>query len=106
MAAVAAMYPMIKPAMDRIRQEKVSLKGTPLATTMTFEGVKSKAQIEEQSKSSSGGGLSGMLARKMAKKDDKPRATIFTIESPKRSKSRRPSGATDVDIPAGFKLKD
>ena len=72
MAAVAAMYPMIKPAMDRLNQEKVNLKGTPLATTMTFEGVKSKAQVEEQSKSSSGGGLSGMLARKMAKKDDKP----------------------------------
>ena len=48
---------------------------------MTFEGVKSKAQIEEQSKSSSGGGLSGMLARKMAKKDDRPRATIFTINT-------------------------
>ena len=75
------MYPMIKPAMDRLNQEKVSLKGTPLATTMTFEGVKSKAQVEEQSKSSGGGGLSGMLARKMAKKDDRPRATIFTMSS-------------------------
>ncbi len=81
MAAVAAMYPLIKPAMDRLNQEKGSLKGTPLATTMTFEAVKSKAQIEEQSKSSGSGGLSGMLARKMAKKDDRPRATIFTINS-------------------------
>ena len=81
MAAIAALYPMIKPAMDRINQEKVNLKGTPLATSMTFEGVKSKAQVEEQSKSSSGGGLSGMLARKMVKKDDKPRATIFTMNT-------------------------
>ena len=67
-AAIAALYPMIKPAMDRINQEKVNLKGTPLATSMTFEGVKSKAQVEEQSKSSSGGGLSGMLARKIARR--------------------------------------
>jgi hypothetical protein len=105
MAAVAAMYPMIKPAMDRLNNEKVSLKGTPLATTMTFEGVKSKAQIDEQSKSSGGGGLSGMLARKMVKKDDKPRATIFTM-STETLEIATTVGAPDVDIPAGFKLKD
>src|SRR4030095_13687650 len=86
MAAITAMYPMIKQAMERLNQEKVNMKGTPLAMTMTFDGVKSKAQMEEQSKNSnnSGGGLSGMLARKMMKKnaDDasKPRATIFTID--------------------------
>jgi hypothetical protein len=105
MATVAAMYPLIKPAMDRINQEKVSLKGTPLATTMTFEGVKSKAQIDEQSKSSGGGGLSGMLAKKLTKKDDKPRATIFTINTEVLEIATTLS-ATDVDIPAGFKLKD
>jgi hypothetical protein len=99
------MYPLIKPAMDRINQEKVSLKGTPLATTMTFEGVKSKAQIEEQSKSSGGSGLSGMLAKKLAKKDDKPRATIFTINTEVLEIATTLS-ATDLDIPAGFKLKD
>ncbi len=105
MAAVAAMYPMIKPAMDRLNQEKVNLKGTPLATTMTFEGVKSKAQVEEQSKSSSGGGLSGMLARKIAKKDDRPRATIFTMNT-ETLEIATTVGATDIDIPAGFKLKN
>jgi hypothetical protein len=105
MAAIAAMYPMIKPAMDRINQEKVNLKGTPLATSTTFEGVKSKAQVEEQSKSSSGGGLSGMLARKIAKKDDKPRATIFTMNT-ETLEIATAVGATDLDLPAGFKLKD
>ncbi len=105
MATIAALYPMIKPAMDRINQEKVNLKGTPLATSMTFEGVKSKAQVEEQSKSSSGGGLSGMLARKMVKKDDKPRATIFTMNS-ETLEIATEVGATDLDIPAGFKLKN
>jgi hypothetical protein len=104
MAAVAALYPMIKPAMDRLNKEKASLKGTPLATSMTFDAVKSKAQIEEQSKSSGGGGLSGMLARRIAKKDDRPRATIFTMSS-ETLEIATAVGATDVDIPAGFKLK-
>lgn len=109
MAAVAAMYPMIKQAMDKMNTEKVNLKGTPLATTMTFEGVKSKAQMEEQSKNSGGGGggIGGMLARRIAKKSDdtKPRATIFTInnETLEIATSLAP---TDLDVPAGFKLKN
>ncbi len=105
MATIAALYPMIKPAMDRLNQEKVNLKGTPLATTMTFEGVKSKAQVEEASKSSGGGGLSGMLARKIAKPDTRPRATIFTMSS-ETLEIATAVGAPDVDIPAGFKLKN
>ena len=104
MAAVAAMYPLIKPAMDRMNQEKISLKGTPLATMMTFEGVKSRAQIEEASKSSGGGGLSGMLARKIVKPDNRPRATIFTMNSETLEIATAVAG-TDVDIPAGFKAK-
>jgi hypothetical protein len=105
MAAVMAMYPMIKQAMDRLSQEKVKLSGTPLATTTTFEGVKSKAQVDEQSKSSSGGGLSGMLARRIAKKNDSPRATILTINS-ETLEVATSVGAADLDIPAGFKLKN
>jgi hypothetical protein len=107
MAAVAAMYPMIKQAMDRMNQEKVNMKGTPLAMTMTFDGVKSKAQMEEQSKSSGGGGLSGMLARKIAKKSDdsKPRSTIFTLNTETLEIATTVAPA-DVDIPAGFKLKN
>ena len=104
MATVAAMYPLIKPAMDRLDQEKVNLKGTPLATTMTFEGVKSKAQLEEQSKESGGGGLSGMLARKMMKKDDKPRATIFTMTN-ETLEIATSVAAADIEVPAGFKVK-
>jgi len=105
MAAAAAIYPMIKPAMDRLSKEKSSLKGTPLATTMTFDAVKSKAQIEEQSKSSGTGGLSGMLVRKIAKTDDRPRATIFTLNS-ETLEVATTAEATDVAIPAGFKLNN
>jgi hypothetical protein len=105
MAAVAAMYPLIKPAMDRLNQEKVNLKGTPLATVMTFEGVKGKAELEEQSKNSGGSGLSGMLARRIAKKDDRPRATIMTLSS-ETLEIATAVDAADVNIPAGFKQKD
>ena len=105
MAAVMAMYPMIKQAMDRMNQEKVNLKGTPLATVMTFEGVKSKAQLEQDKQSSGGGGLGGMLARRIAKKSDSPRSTIFTATS-ETLEIATEVGAADIEIPAGFKLKN
>jgi hypothetical protein len=104
MAAIAAMYPLIKPAIDRMNQEKVSLKGTPLATVMTFDAVKSKEQLEQQSKDTGGGGLSGMLARKMMKKDDRPRATILTMTTETLEVAKNVEAA-DIDIPAGFKQK-
>jgi hypothetical protein len=104
MAAVMAMYPMVKQAMDRLNQEKVNLKGTPLATSTTFEAVKSKAQAEEQ-KQNPGGGLSGMLARSMTKKSDSPRATIFTVNS-ETLEIATAVGAADIEIPAGFKQKN
>ncbi|HET7219421.1 MAG TPA: hypothetical protein VFJ02_15295 [Vicinamibacterales bacterium] len=104
MATVMAMYPLMKPAMDRLNQEKVNLKGTSLATTTTFEAVKSKAQIEEQNKNSGGGGLSGMLARKMMKKNDNPRATIFTANT-ETLEIATAVAAEDVAVPAGFKQK-
>jgi hypothetical protein len=109
MAAVAAMYPMIKQAMDKMNQEKVNLKGTPLAMTMTVDGVKSKAQLEEQSKNSGGGGggIGGALARRMMKKSDdtKPRATIFTVSNETLEIATSVAPA-DLEIPAGFKLKN
>ena len=47
MAMVMAMYPMVKQATERLAKEGDKLKGTPLATTTTFEAVKSKAQLAE-----------------------------------------------------------
>jgi hypothetical protein len=105
MAAVIAIYPMVKQALDRLNQEKVNLKGTPLATSTTFEGVKSKSQVEEAKQSSSGGGLGGMLARRIAKKSDSPRSTIFTVNTETLEIATTVAPA-DVDIPTGFKLKN
>lgn len=103
MTAVLALYPMLKNANERLQKEGVKLRGTPLSTTTTFEAVKSKEQLEQQ-KPSGGGGLGGMLARRMAKKADKPRATVFTLTHETLEVSTN-VGESDVAIPAGFKQK-
>jgi hypothetical protein len=110
LATVIAMFPPVKQAMDRLRQEGPKLEGTPLASTTTVEGVKSKEQMAQQAqsdKSGGGGGLGGMLARRIAKKDNDPasaRATIFTAEHEVQEVQTTVSPA-DLELPAGFKQK-
>jgi hypothetical protein len=103
LAAVMAMYPMVKQGIDRLNREKVNLKGAPLLTVTTFEAVKGKEQMARENESSSGGGSGGLLARKMMKKEDKPRATIFTLTGETLEVSTSVA-ASDLEIPAGFKL--
>ena len=107
MAMVMAMYPMLKQASDRLKQEGNKLDGTPLATVTTFEAVKSKAQMAQSAnQEGGGGGLGGMLARKMMKKpeDQKPRATIFTAHHEYQEVGTSVD-ATSLALPAGFKEK-
>ena len=104
MAAVMAMYPMVKQAMERLKAEGTKLEGTPLATTTVFEAVKSKEQLEQASQQNSGGGLGGMLARRINKGAEKPRATIFTVNTETLEVSPTVA-AEDLQIPAGFKEK-
>src|SRR6185369_16149603 len=87
LSAVMAMYPMVKPAMERMQKEAPKLQGTPLAPTTTVEGVPSKEAAAQQTSSEqpkSVDGLGGLIARKMAKKDDNAaaggHAVIFTAE--------------------------
>jgi hypothetical protein len=104
MAAVLAMYPMVKSAMERMNKENVNMKGTPLATTTTFEGVKGKEEMAQSQQQRSGGGLGGMLARKMMKKDDKPRTLIMTLNTETLEVATTVAPG-DLEIPAGFKEK-
>jgi hypothetical protein len=104
MAAVMAMYPMLKRAMERLKAEGTKLEGTPLATTTVFEAVKNKEQMAQQSEQSSGGGLGGMLQRRMMKRDDKPRSTVFTLNH-ETLEITSTVAAEDLQIPAGFKEK-
>ncbi len=104
-----AMYPMLKQASERLKKEGDKLEGTPLATTTTFEAVKSKAQMAEAAEAeqaSGGGGLGGMLARKMA------RRTARRSRAPRSSRHHEfqevgdeRSTPADIDLPAGFKEK-
>jgi hypothetical protein len=104
MAAVMAMYPMLKTAMERLKAEGSKMEGTPLATTTVFEAVKSKEQMAQQNEQSGGGGLGGMLARRMMKKNEQPRSVVFTINH--ETLEVTPSvAAADLEIPAGFKEK-
>ena len=112
MATVVAMYPMLKQASDRMAKEGSKLQGTPLATTTSFDVVKSKEQMaqsqSESSNSGGGGGLGGMLARKIAKKDNsndvKSRATVFTVMSETQEVATSVAAA-ELEIPADFKEK-
>jgi hypothetical protein len=108
MAMVMAMYPMIGKASQRLKQEGDKLKGTPLASITTFEVVKTPEQVtqeKEAQQGSGGGGLGGMLTRKMMKKEDpKPRALILTLNHEYQEVSNAVAPA-DIELPAGFKQK-
>jgi hypothetical protein len=104
MAAVLAMYPLVQKAMDRLKQEGAKLQGTPLAQTTTFEAVKSKAEMSEQQSQGGGGGLTGMLARKIKKDNPNQRVTILTMQHEVQEVATSVA-AEDLALPAGFKEK-
>jgi hypothetical protein len=117
MAQALVMYPGLKDLMGRARVEGAKVDGTPISTVMTIESVASpeqqKQQADGEKQQDSGGGLSGMLARKMMKKKqaegesanaDKSRATIMTTTVDVLSVATT-VGADAVSVPAGFKQK-
>ncbi|HTI38876.1 MAG TPA: hypothetical protein VL484_15030 [Vicinamibacterales bacterium] len=106
MAMVLGSFPGIKRAMERFSQEGDKLKGTALDTTTTFESVKSKEQLaQSQQQQGSGGGISGMLAKKMIKHDEpKARSTVFTTHHAYLSIDKSVD-ASDLAIPPDFKEK-
>ena len=116
MAAAAAMYPMMAPAISRMRTEGAKLDGTPVLTVLTFDAVKSAEQIAADQKSREGdskpsasgglGGIAGGLMRRAAQKkmegDPKPRTTVMTGTT-EVLKVVTDVSAADVGVPAGFK---
>jgi len=100
MAAVMALYPLLKNAMERMKTEGDKLEGTPLATTMVLESVRSKEQIAQQAPS--GGGGIGGLAGRLMKRDVQPRSTVFTLTT-ETLEIAPEVAAAELEIPAGFK---
>jgi len=123
MAMAVSMYPMLKDAMARMQKERVNLDGTPVLTVIKVEAAQNAEQAaaaekEESKPAANVGGLGGMLARRMMKRDkDKEkqgaaaepsapgRATVFTMQ---QEVLKVTPAATDADvaIPAGFKEKN
>ncbi|MBS1819983.1 MAG: hypothetical protein JSU08_18775 [Acidobacteria bacterium] len=129
MASAIALYPMMKPALEKMATEGRKLQGTPILTTTTIDAVKSAEQMASEQKGSadngggkttesapptSVGGLLGGFGRRMAQRkgnDDnaaaagpKDRATILTTSS-EVLKVATTVSAEEVAIPTGFKEK-
>ncbi len=106
--ALAAMLPGIGTVMSRMGEEAAKLDGTPLASTLLVESVKSAAQMKEAAAppSGGGGGLGGMLAGRLmrGRGQAQPRATVMTAATDTLSIATAVSDA-DVALPAGFQLR-
>ena len=117
MAQAFAMYPQMKDLMSRSRVEGSKVDGTPISTVATVETVQSpeqkQQQAEQQKQQDSGGGISGMLARKMMKKHaddsaaagDSGRSQLLTSTMEVLSVATSVSQDA-VSVPAGFKQKN
>ncbi|MFN7983703.1 MAG: hypothetical protein U0Q11_17790 [Vicinamibacterales bacterium] len=123
MAQAMAMYPAMKPALEKMAAEGRKLQGTPILTTTTLDAVKSAEQMAAEAKSSkdssssggdaptSVGGLIGGLGRRMAQRKSndsaaaapKDRATVLTTTN-EVLKVATAVTAEEVAVPAGFKL--
>jgi hypothetical protein len=110
MAGLMAMYPSFVTMAERLRSESAKLEGTPLSTTMTFEGVKSEAQMKaasEPSANSGSGGLGGMLARRVMRNRAEPQARSKVLTTTHEMLSIDTTVAdADVALPANYKVKD
>jgi hypothetical protein len=126
MAAMTAMYPMMKQAMERFEAENVKMDGTAVLTVVSVEAVANAEQAAEQAKAAQpqpqqpptglgglGGALGGRLGRRVlggnqnnadAAPSSPGRATVMTTTH--EVVKVTPSVAdADIAIPAGFKLK-
>jgi hypothetical protein len=106
MLGAAALFPALKPMMDKMQAEKNKLQGTALATTTTFETVRSPEQLKQSQQQSSGGGIGGALARRMMGQKGQPqaRSTVLTTNHETLSIETAATEA-EVTVPAGFKEK-
>lgn len=112
MAMMMAMYPMMRPALEKMQAEGSKVQGTAIQTTLTFEAVPSaeqaQAQQKEESSAASGGrgigGMLGGLARRARKQDDEPKQRApFMTSTTEVLKVSTDVSAGDVAVPAGFK---
>ena len=112
MAMAVAFYPMLRQALSRMAAEGSKVEGTAIATTLTFDAVKSAEQMaqakQDDSESKPSGGLGGMLgglAKRVKKTDaEKPqqRTTFMTTNLEVLNVSTQVA-AEAVAVPPEFK---
>ena len=115
MAAAAALYPMMAPAIAKMRTEGVKMDGTPVMTVLTFDAVQSAEQAaaeQKESKPSASGGLGGIAGglmrratqKKSAESDQNQKGRTRVMSSTTEIlKVVTDVSAADVAVPAGFK---
>ena len=117
MAMAMAMYPQIKPALDKMRAEGTKVEGTAILTEIKMEAVppgtanttaESLPAPEEPKKKGLGGMLGGLKkmaeqAEKNGNGNSKPQRAIIMTTSVEMLKLTSDVDAASVAIPAGFK---
>jgi hypothetical protein len=116
MAMAMAMYPQVKPALDKMRAEGGKIDGTAILTEMKMEAVPPgtanttaaalPAPEPEQKKGRFGnmmGGLKKMAEAGKNSGDSKPQRSVFLTTSVEMLKLTTDVTADAVAIPAGFK---
>ena len=118
MAMVMAMYPQLKPALDRMRAEGSKIEGTAILTDMRMEAVppgtanQTAEGMPAPEAAPKKGGFGGMLGglKKMAEASQKqgnnsnakPTRTIFLTTSVEMLKLTSDVDAAAIALPAGF----
>ena len=120
MAMAMAMYPQMKPALDKMRAEGTKVDGTAILTEMKMESVPPgtanakadelpAAEAQPEQKKGRFGGLMGGLkkmaeqSQKQENSNQKPQRSIFLTTSVEMLKLTKDVTADAVAIPAGFK---
>jgi hypothetical protein len=119
MATALALYPQMKPALDKMAAEGGKIQGTPIQTVMTMDAVASAEQAAENAKSKDSsndspsatvGGLLGGLARRGSRNSSEsnasnnPNRSTFMTTTTELLKVTTDVGADAVAVPANFKL--
>src|SRR6187455_2115713 len=120
MAMAMAMYPQMKPALDKMRAEGGKIQGTAILTDTRIEAVPAgtanqaaaAAPAPEAAPAKKGfGGMLGGLKKmaeenqKAANSDSKPTRSIIMTTSVEMLKLTTDVDAASVAIPAGFSEK-
>jgi hypothetical protein len=113
MAMAMAMYPQIKPALDKMRAEGGKVEGTAIMTTMTMEAVPPGGKpagtpAEKPAEAAPRRGFGAMLGglAKMAAKQDEPAAggsAVILTTSVEMLKLTSQVDAAAVAMPDGFR---